>query len=141
MSKNEYPPFPPARAPKIPSKATTVHHHHYGAGAIPAGGGMGIQPGYSGDPLHPTDTVVSGGGSGLYTAFRGNKPVLAVFIAGRLGNVCRTGSLNVLEVDRAQALELAMQLIAYAQLPEGTHQVSGLSGGGGGGSGASNYGK
>ena len=136
MNKDKFRPFLSARAPKIPSKATTVHHFHHGAGVIPAGGGMGIQPGYSGDPLPQGDTVVSGGGSGLYTAFRGNKSVLAIFIDGKLGNICRTGSLNVLEVDRAQALELAMQLIAYAQLPEGTHQVSGLNGGGGGGSGS-----
>lgn len=128
--------FKPAKGPCVPPASQSRHHYHHGAGAAQAGGGMGIQIGYGGDPLPPSSEPAGSGGPGLYTAFKNSRPVLAVlFTDGRFGHISRAGSLNVLEVDKAQALELATQLIAYAKLPDGTNMVTGTSGGGAGGAG------
>jgi len=138
MKKNPTAPphhrFPPAKGPRIPSISQQVHHYHHGAGAIQPGGGMGIQIGYGGDPVPPSSEPVASGGPDLYRAFKTGKSLLAVlFTDGRFGHISRAGNLNVLEVDKAQALELAAQLIEYAKLPDGTHMVTGMSGGGAGG--------
>ena len=125
--------FKPAKGPRTPPASQQLHHYHHGSGAVQAGGGMGIQIGYGGDPIPPSSESATSGGPGLYTAFKNSRPVLAVFIDRRFGHVSRAGNLNVLEVDKTQALELAMQLIAYAKLPDGTHMVVPLTGGGAGG--------
>lgn len=128
--------FKPAKGPRIPSDSQKVNHFHHGAGAVMPGGGMGIQIGYGGDPVPPSSESATSGGPDLYTAFKSGKPMLAVlFTDGRFGHVIRAGNLNVLEVDKAQSLELAAQLIEYAKTPDGTYLVAGMFGAGSGGAG------